>query len=91
MVEEYRCQEILRGDLGISCERRVGKHQARRIDGIPASRVHSEHHRETAGKNAELPPAAEAGQALGIPERSALPRCVRSNQWIRSDRWVVAG
>jgi hypothetical protein len=28
---------------------------------------------------------------LGIPERSALPRCVRSIQWIRSDRWVVAG
>ena len=28
---------------------------------------------------------------LGIPERSALPRCVRSPQWIRSDRWVVTG
>ena len=32
-----------------------------------------------------------AGQVLGIPERSALPWCVRSIQWIRSDRWVVAG
>jgi hypothetical protein len=37
------------------------------------------------------PPAAGAGPVLGIPERSALPRCVRSIQWIRSDRWVVAG
>jgi hypothetical protein len=28
---------------------------------------------------------------LGIPERSALPRCVRSIRWIRLDRWVVTG
>ena len=28
---------------------------------------------------------------LGTPERSALPRCVRSIQSIRSDRWVVPG
>jgi hypothetical protein len=51
VVEECRCQEVLRGDLGISCESGVGRHQAPRIDGTPASRVHSEHHRETAGEN----------------------------------------
>jgi len=62
MVEEYRCQEVLRGDLGISCERGVGRYQARRVDGTPASRVDSEHHRETAGKNAELPPQQGPGK-----------------------------
>ena len=62
MVEEYWRQDVLRGDLGISCERRVGRHQARRIDGTPASRVHSEHRRETAGKNAELRPQQGPGK-----------------------------
>ena len=36
-------------------------------------------------------PAAGAGQGSGIPERSALPRCVRSIRWTRSDRWGVGG
>src|SRR5215204_661158 len=62
MVEECRCQEVPRGDLGISCESGVGRHQARRIDGTPASRVHLEHHRETAGKNAEFPPQQGPGK-----------------------------
>ena len=56
----------------------VGGHQARRIDRTPASRVHSEHHSETAGKNAEAPPAAGAQQVSGIPDWSALRQCVRS-------------
>ena len=62
MLRSLKCQEVLRGDLGISCESGVGRHQARRIDGTPASRVHSEHHRETAGKNAELPPQQGPGK-----------------------------
>ena len=79
MVEERRCQEVLRGDLGISCETGVGRHQARRIDGTPASRVHSEHHRETAGNNAELPhrqgrASVRHSRAVSIPPvRSVHP------------------
>ena len=76
MVEECRCQEVLRGDLGISCERRVGRHQARRIDGTPTSRVHSEHHRETAGKNASS--ARSRGRASVRHSRAVSTPPVRS-------------
>src|SRR4051812_46447234 len=67
MVEECRCQEVPRGDLGISRESGVGRHQAHRIDGPPASRVPSEDHRETAGKNAELPPQQGPGKCEAFP------------------------
>src|SRR5829696_3710242 len=73
MVEEGRCQQVLRGDLGISCERGVGRHQARRIDGAPASRVHSERHRETTGKDAELPPQQGPGQCHAFPSGQHTP------------------
>ena len=62
MVEQCRCQEVLRGDLGISCESGVGRYQARRIDGTPASRVHPQRHREAAGENAELSPQQGPGK-----------------------------
>ena len=59
----------------ISCESRVGRHQARRIDGTPASRGHSEHHRETAGKNAEPP---QQGPGVRHSRAVSTSRCVRS-------------
>jgi hypothetical protein len=62
MVEECRCQEVLRGDLHIFCERGIGRHQAGRIDGTSASRVHSEPHGETAGKDTELSPQQGTGK-----------------------------
>ena len=44
-----------------------GRHQARRIDGTPGSGVHSEHHRETAGNNAELPRQQGPGKCQAFP------------------------
>src|SRR5215207_6757666 len=67
MVEQCRCQEVLRGDHGVSCESGVGRHQARRIDGTPASRVHAERHGETTGENAELPAQQGPGQCQAFP------------------------
>ena len=58
-----------------------GRHQARRIDGTP---VNSEHHRETAGKNADFPPAHGAGQRSRHSQVVTPPRCARSIQWMGS-------
>src|SRR4029453_17970297 len=44
-----------------------------RIDGTPASRVHSEHHRETAGKNAELRPQQGPGKCQAFPSGQHSP------------------
>ena len=73
MVQECRCQEVPRGNLGISRESGVRRHQARRIDGTPASRVHPEHHRKTAGKNAELPPQQGPGKCQAFPSGQHSP------------------
>ena len=43
------------------------------FDGPPASRVHSEHHRETAGKNAELPPQQGPGKGQAFPSGQHSP------------------
>jgi hypothetical protein len=41
--------------------------------------------------NAELPPQQGPGKYQAFPSSQDSPRCVRSIQSIRSDRWVVAG
>ncbi len=73
MVAEYRGQQLPRRGFGVSRESGVGRHQARGSDRAPASRVDSEHHRQTARKNAELTPQEGAGECQAFPSGQHAP------------------
>ena len=73
MVEQCRCQEVVGGERGISCQSGVRRHQARRINETPASGVPSEHHRETAGKDAQLRPPQRPGKGHAFPSGQHSP------------------